>query len=86
LGYFFFAPDVYKRVWLNFHLNVHPRTGHEMPHEDYRYSSTLSLTSAYTDYANPADDLSSNLSAIINSACMDFSSVSCLLYVQFMSF
>lgn len=28
--FFFFAPDVSKRVWLNFHLEVHPRTGQEI--------------------------------------------------------
>jgi hypothetical protein len=27
-------------------LIVHPRTGHEGPEREYRYSSTLSLTSA----------------------------------------
>lgn len=43
---FFWAPDISKRVWLNFHLNVHPRRGHEIPDGEYRYISTLSCTSA----------------------------------------
>jgi hypothetical protein len=47
--------------------------------------STLSLN-RHTEYAISNHYLSSDLPAIINSPRMDLSSVSCLLYVHFMSF